>query len=152
MTHRSYLQNEGLIFRWSHSFYWLRAVATEVLSMFLAYASNTPVSICMIAYMLFIFTIHILIPFCVEYVAELAVSAPFRLSWRTLLVTTMPICTSCTHPISYLYTVYESAYNLRLEQCVSSVATGTKLALRVKLSTFRQNATPSRTHTSSTIL
>ncbi|KAH9917847.1 Arv1-like family-domain-containing protein [Fomitopsis serialis] len=29
----------------------------------------------------------------------------------------MPICTSCTHPTPYLYTVYESAYNLRLEQC-----------------------------------
>jgi len=30
----------------------------------------------------------------------------------------MPICTTCTHSISHLYTVYESAYNLRLEQCV----------------------------------
>ncbi|KZT07616.1 Arv1-domain-containing protein [Laetiporus sulphureus 93-53] len=29
----------------------------------------------------------------------------------------MPICTSCTHPVPYLYTVYQSAYNLRLEQC-----------------------------------
>ncbi|KZT29901.1 hypothetical protein NEOLEDRAFT_1127800 [Neolentinus lepideus HHB14362 ss-1] len=29
----------------------------------------------------------------------------------------MPVCTICTHPIPYLYTVYESAYNLRLEQC-----------------------------------
>jgi len=29
----------------------------------------------------------------------------------------MPICTSCTHPTPYLYTVYDSAYNLRLEQC-----------------------------------
>ncbi|KAH7928120.1 Arv1-domain-containing protein [Leucogyrophana mollusca] len=29
----------------------------------------------------------------------------------------MPICTTCTHPIAHLYTVYESAYNLRLEQC-----------------------------------
>ncbi|KAG1738441.1 Arv1-like family-domain-containing protein [Suillus paluster] len=29
----------------------------------------------------------------------------------------MPICITCTHTISYLYTVYESAYNLRLEQC-----------------------------------
>lgn len=29
----------------------------------------------------------------------------------------MPICTSCTTPVSYLYTLYESAYNLRLEQC-----------------------------------
>jgi len=29
----------------------------------------------------------------------------------------MPICITCTHPISHLYTVYESAYNLRLEQC-----------------------------------
>ena len=33
----------------------------------------------------------------------------------------MPICTSCTHPTQYLYTVYGSADNLRLEQCVSSV-------------------------------
>ncbi|KZT73172.1 Arv1-domain-containing protein [Daedalea quercina L-15889] len=31
----------------------------------------------------------------------------------------MPICTSCTHPTPYLYTVYESAYNLRLEQCTA---------------------------------
>ena len=30
----------------------------------------------------------------------------------------MPICTSCTHPIPFLYTVYESDCNLRLEQCV----------------------------------
>ncbi|OBZ72412.1 Protein arv1 [Grifola frondosa] len=29
----------------------------------------------------------------------------------------MPICTSCTHPTPYLYTVYQSAYNFRLEQC-----------------------------------
>ncbi|KAG1736536.1 Arv1-like family-domain-containing protein [Suillus lakei] len=29
----------------------------------------------------------------------------------------MPICITCTRPISHLYTVYESAYNLRLEQC-----------------------------------
>jgi len=29
----------------------------------------------------------------------------------------MPICIFCTHSISYLYTVYESEYNLRLEQC-----------------------------------
>ncbi|KAG1856131.1 Arv1-like family-domain-containing protein [Suillus subluteus] len=29
----------------------------------------------------------------------------------------MAICITCTHPISHLYTVYESAYNLRLEQC-----------------------------------
>lgn len=32
----------------------------------------------------------------------------------------MPICITCTHPISHLYTVYESAYNLRLEQCVGA--------------------------------
>lgn len=31
----------------------------------------------------------------------------------------MPICTSCTHHTQYLYTVYDSADNLRLEQCVS---------------------------------
>ncbi|KAL5526652.1 ARV1 [Sanghuangporus sanghuang] len=29
----------------------------------------------------------------------------------------MPICITCTHKIPYLYTVYESANNLRLEQC-----------------------------------
>ncbi|KDQ15946.1 hypothetical protein BOTBODRAFT_624065 [Botryobasidium botryosum FD-172 SS1] len=29
----------------------------------------------------------------------------------------MPICTSCTHPLPHLYTVYQSAHNLRLEQC-----------------------------------
>ncbi|EPQ54268.1 Arv1-domain-containing protein [Gloeophyllum trabeum ATCC 11539] len=29
----------------------------------------------------------------------------------------MPVCTTCTHPVAYLYTVYESAYNFRLEQC-----------------------------------
>lgn len=31
----------------------------------------------------------------------------------------MPICTSCAQPTVYLYTVYDSAYNFRLEQCVS---------------------------------
>ncbi|KAF9031515.1 Arv1-domain-containing protein [Hymenopellis radicata] len=31
----------------------------------------------------------------------------------------MPICTTCTRHVPYLYTVYESAYNLRLEQCPS---------------------------------
>lgn len=29
----------------------------------------------------------------------------------------MPICITCTEPTSHLYTVYDSAYNLRLEQC-----------------------------------
>ncbi|KAL4062888.1 Arv1-like family-domain-containing protein [Scleroderma yunnanense] len=29
----------------------------------------------------------------------------------------MPLCITCTEPIPHLYTVYESAYNLRLEQC-----------------------------------
>ncbi|KAJ7163872.1 Arv1-like family-domain-containing protein [Mycena crocata] len=29
----------------------------------------------------------------------------------------MPICTTCTSSVPFLYTVYESAYNLRLEQC-----------------------------------
>ncbi|RDB25959.1 Protein arv1 [Hypsizygus marmoreus] len=29
----------------------------------------------------------------------------------------MPICTTCTHYVSHLFTVYQSAYNLRLEQC-----------------------------------
>ncbi|KAH9945416.1 Arv1-domain-containing protein [Epithele typhae] len=31
----------------------------------------------------------------------------------------MPICTSCATPTEYLYTVYDSAYNFRLEQCTS---------------------------------
>ncbi|KIM39563.1 hypothetical protein M413DRAFT_74670 [Hebeloma cylindrosporum] len=31
----------------------------------------------------------------------------------------MPICTSCTALAPYLYTVYETEYNLRLEQCPS---------------------------------
>ncbi|KAF9004114.1 hypothetical protein BDZ89DRAFT_1080732 [Hymenopellis radicata] len=34
----------------------------------------------------------------------------------------MPICTTCTRHVPYLYTVYESAYNLRLEQCPSCSA------------------------------
>ncbi|KAI0649169.1 Arv1-domain-containing protein [Trametes meyenii] len=31
----------------------------------------------------------------------------------------MPICTSCAQPTPYLYTVYSSAYNFRLEQCTA---------------------------------
>ncbi|KAI0787744.1 Arv1-domain-containing protein [Fomes fomentarius] len=31
----------------------------------------------------------------------------------------MPICTSCATPTPYLYTVYDSKYNFRLEQCTS---------------------------------
>ncbi|KZO96673.1 Arv1-domain-containing protein [Calocera viscosa TUFC12733] len=31
----------------------------------------------------------------------------------------MPICTTCTHPVPHLYTLYPSKYNLRLEQCPS---------------------------------
>ncbi|KAJ7470794.1 Arv1-like family-domain-containing protein [Mycena latifolia] len=31
----------------------------------------------------------------------------------------MPICTTCTTRVPYLYTVYESSYNLRLEQCAN---------------------------------
>ena len=34
--------------------------------------------------------------------------------------TTMPICTTCAQYVPYLYTVYQSAHNLRLEQCVST--------------------------------
>ncbi|KIK91197.1 hypothetical protein PAXRUDRAFT_831045 [Paxillus rubicundulus Ve08.2h10] len=34
----------------------------------------------------------------------------------------MAICITCTQSISHLYTVYESAYNLRLEQCSSCLA------------------------------
>ncbi|RPD60012.1 Arv1-domain-containing protein [Lentinus tigrinus ALCF2SS1-7] len=30
----------------------------------------------------------------------------------------MPICTSCATPTPYLYTVYDSKYNFRLEQCM----------------------------------
>lgn len=30
----------------------------------------------------------------------------------------MPICIHCTAPVPYLYTVYQSAHNVRLEQCV----------------------------------
>ncbi|KAF9067614.1 Arv1-like family-domain-containing protein [Rhodocollybia butyracea] len=29
----------------------------------------------------------------------------------------MPVCTTCTHWLPFLYTVYQSDYNLRLEQC-----------------------------------
>ncbi|KAE9385776.1 Arv1-domain-containing protein [Gymnopus androsaceus JB14] len=29
----------------------------------------------------------------------------------------MPVCTTCTQGLPFLYTVYQSAYNLRLEQC-----------------------------------
>ena len=29
----------------------------------------------------------------------------------------MPICTTCTNYAPFIYTVYESAYNLRLEEC-----------------------------------
>ncbi|KAL1744475.1 Arv1-like family-domain-containing protein [Schizophyllum fasciatum] len=31
----------------------------------------------------------------------------------------MPICTTCTSPVPFLYTVYESAFNLRLEECTA---------------------------------
>ncbi|THV05651.1 Arv1-domain-containing protein [Dendrothele bispora CBS 962.96] len=31
----------------------------------------------------------------------------------------MPICTTCTHWVPHLYTVYQSAHNLRLEQCTN---------------------------------
>ncbi|KAK0193365.1 Arv1-like family-domain-containing protein [Armillaria mellea] len=34
----------------------------------------------------------------------------------------MPICTTCTRWTSHLHTVYESAYNLRLEQCSNCLA------------------------------
>ncbi|KAF8442266.1 Arv1-like family-domain-containing protein [Boletus edulis BED1] len=34
----------------------------------------------------------------------------------------MAICITCAQPISHLYTVYESAYNLRLEQCSKCLA------------------------------
>ncbi|KAG9101052.1 hypothetical protein FS749_010689 [Ceratobasidium sp. UAMH 11750] len=34
----------------------------------------------------------------------------------------MPICTQCTHPVPYLYTVYQSVNNLRLEQCPECLA------------------------------
>lgn len=41
-------------------------------------------------------------------------------SWFVPATTCMPICTHCTQYLPFLYTVYESAYNLRLEQCVSN--------------------------------
>ncbi|KAI0032090.1 Arv1-like family-domain-containing protein [Vararia minispora EC-137] len=31
----------------------------------------------------------------------------------------MPVCVHCTHIVPYLYTVYQSAHNVRLEQCPS---------------------------------
>ena len=34
----------------------------------------------------------------------------------------MPICTNCATPTAYLYTVYDTKYNFRLEQCVSSLS------------------------------
>jgi hypothetical protein len=34
----------------------------------------------------------------------------------------MPICTSCTAPVTHLYTVYASRHNLRLEPCVCTLA------------------------------
>lgn len=42
-----------------------------------------------------------------------------KLKVRHFLHTVMPICTTCTHAAPYLYTTYESDYNLRLEQCTS---------------------------------
>jgi lipid intermediate transporter len=50
----------------------------------------------------------------------------------------MPICTSCTHPIPYLYTVYESAYNLRLEQCVRIGIVVSSTELNVNQNSFPQ--------------
>ncbi len=54
--------------------------------------------------------------------------------------TTMPICTSCTEPASYLYTVYGSQYNLRLEQCVCLLC----ITLLVRVVTRLQAAILSR--------
>lgn len=34
----------------------------------------------------------------------------------------MPICTTCTSKVLYLYTIYESSRNLRLEQCTKCLA------------------------------
>ncbi|KAF8606659.1 Arv1-domain-containing protein [Ceratobasidium sp. AG-I] len=34
----------------------------------------------------------------------------------------MPICTQCTYPVAYLYTLYQSVNNLRLEQCPNCLA------------------------------
>ncbi|KAF7317169.1 hypothetical protein HMN09_00451800 [Mycena chlorophos] len=36
---------------------------------------------------------------------------------KSLLPTPMPICTTCTTAVPYLYTIYGSPQNLRLEQC-----------------------------------
>ena len=35
------------------------------------------------------------------------------------MLSIMPICIHCGQPTPYLYTVYQSAYNFRLEQCVN---------------------------------
>lgn len=44
----------------------------------------------------------------------------------------MPICTSCTRAVPYLYTVYPSADNLKLEKCVSLCDMRTSEALRLQ--------------------
>ena len=49
-------------------------------------------------------------------------------TWKVLGVA-MPICTSCATPTPYLYTVYDSAYNFRLEQCVSALLSSLQLLI-----------------------
>ena len=34
----------------------------------------------------------------------------------------MPLCVHCATPVQYLYTVYQSTRNVRLEQCVCAVS------------------------------
>ena len=51
----------------------------------------------------------------------------------------MPICIHCGQPTPYLYTVYQSAYNFRLEQCVNTfTAFVTKLMLNTASLVFLQ--------------
>jgi lipid intermediate transporter len=65
----------------------------------------------------------------------------------------MPICITCTHPIPYLCTVYQSAYNLRLEQCVSILHPFANAETNIKSQTACNNfADPYVEHDSLTLL
>jgi hypothetical protein len=46
-----------------------------------------------------------------------------------LAQTTMPICITCASSVPFLYTVYESSHNLRLENCVSFITSSLKTHL-----------------------
>jgi hypothetical protein len=52
----------------------------------------------------------------------------------------MPICTTCTHPAPYLYTVYQSAHNLRLEQCVRIRSDSARVSYRCVWTKTKCNA------------